>query len=410
MSEAVGGTGPQDPRSAPPPGSGSGKPAPHGSRAARTRGFTLFTVRGVPVRLDLSWFLIAGLVAYSYGSRMSNDIVALRGVDTPVIWGAAIVAALLFFASLLAHEFGHAITSLNRGIPVLGITLFLLGGVTESTREARRARDEFVIVGIGPFISLVLAAAFGLLFTALRDWPVPAAVVGYLAWTNLALAVFNVLPGYPLDGGRLLRSVLWMVTGRPHRATQWAARVGQVFAGLLLAGAAWGLLGLPLVGPRWFRIGVAVLSSVGLWGALIGFFLYRGATDAHRSARLKERWAGRRVRDVMGTVPPTLPPNASLAAVADVLGRKPSLLWPVGEPVRGLIRLQDLDAVTADRWATTAVADVAAAPDGRVIEADANLDRAARALVAAPEHQLVVVEGGRAVGLLTESLLVALDR
>ena len=385
-------------------------PAPHGSMAARTRGFTLFTVRGVPIRIDLSWLVIAGLVAWSFGSRMATEIVALADAGPVVIGTAALAATLLFFASLLAHEMGHAFTSLDRDIPVVGITLFLLGGVTESTKEAKTARDEFIIVGVGPFISLVLAAVFGLIYTTVTAFPAPAAVIGYLAWTNLALAVFNVLPGYPLDGGRLLRSILWMATGKPHTATRWAARVGQIFALLLVLGAAWGLLGWPLVGPGWVRFVIAVFASLGLWGGLIGFFLFRGASQAHGSARLRERLSGQRVRDVMGSAPPTLSPDATLAEVADGLARKPSLLWPIGEPVQGVIRLKDLDSITSDQWPTTRITRVASSAEGRVIDAEAGLDEAIRRLVAAAENQLVVTEQGRAVGLLTESLLAGFQR
>ena len=396
----------QPPTASVPPPPGGGQRRPRGSRTAHTRGFTLFRLRGVPIRIDLSWFLIAGIVAFTYGQRMSTDIAALRDAGPPVIIAAAAAASLLFFASLLAHELGHAFTSLDRNIPVAGITLFLLGGVTESTKEAERARDEFIIVGIGPFISLVLAASFGLLYTTVRQLPAPAAVMGYLAWTNLALAIFNVLPGYPLDGGRLLRSILWMITGKPHRATMWAARVGQVFAAGLIIGAAWGFLDLPLVGPRSFRIVVAVFASVGLWGGLIGLFLFRGATDAYRSSSLRQELSGRRVVDVMGTIPPTIPPNATLEQVADLLGRKPSLPWPVGDPPLAVVRLKDLDAVPSDRWAFTPVAAVASSIDDVVVDASLDLERAVRRLATAPERQLVVTNEGRAVGLLTESLLV----
>jgi Zn-dependent protease len=175
-------------------------------RGSFQRARTLFSLRGVPVRIDASWLLIAGLVAFLFYSRMSASLPELGTVALVL---AALAGSLLFFASLLAHELGHAFTSLDRGIPVFGITLFLMGGVTESTREAARARDEFVIVGIGPFISLVLAGLFGLLHLPLEGIQPVATVVGYLAWTNLLLAVFNLVPGYPLDGGRLLRSVLW---------------------------------------------------------------------------------------------------------------------------------------------------------------------------------------------------------
>jgi Zn-dependent protease len=349
------------------------------------------------VRIDWSWLLIAGLVTYLFYTRMSAVLVG--DLPVPVIAIAAVAAALLFFASLLAHELGHAFTSLDRGIPVVGITLFALGGVTESTREARRARDEFVIVGVGPFISLVLAAVFGLAYTAAAPAQPFAVVLGYLAWANLLLAIFNLVPGYPLDGGRLLRSILWAVTGNPHRSTRWAARVGQVFAVALAGLGVWGLV-QPGGGP-----------FGGLWEILIGVFLFKGAADAHARARLRERLANLTAADVMGSVPPTLAAGRTLHdAILDVQQR-PSLLWPVGDPVSGAVSLEDFDGVRRADWWRTTVADVAHDAGAATIPAGASMDTVLERIVDAPRQMLVVVDGaGRAIGLLTPSLVTEPSR
>lgn len=373
--------------------------APAARRAERSAAFpgarTVFRVGGVPVRLDLSWLLIAGLVLWVFVSRFT-DLLGHLGWGPLLAAGAA--AALAFFASILAHELGHALASVERDVPVTGITLFLLGGVTESTREPRRARDEFVIVGIGPFVSLVLAAAFGLAHTAFADVAPVAVVTGYLAWTNLLLAIFNVLPGYPLDGGRLLRSVLWGATGDAHRATRWAARVGQAFA-------------LALVGlGGWVLLGSARTGLGGIWEILIGLFLLRGATDAYRQARERERLTGHRVGELMGSVSETLPAHASLADVVERLEQRPSVPWPVGAPVQGVLRHADLDRVPAERWSAVRVADLAAPTDETTVRADAPLEHALALLAAAPGQVLVVLDDeGRAVGVLTPSLLGGLQ-
>lgn len=372
----------------PDPSRGPRRPDPTGSfRNART----IFSLRGIPVRIDWSWLLIAGLVVYLFYSRMDR---VLEDLTSPVVLGAAIVAALLFFASLLAHELGHAFTSLDRDIPVLSITLFALGGVTESTREARRARDEFVIVGIGPFISLVLAALFGLAFTAVTPHQPFAVVFGYLAWANLLLAIFNLVPGYPLDGGRLLRSVLWGLTRNPHRSTRWAARVGQLFA-LALAGLGiWALLR-----PEGGAFG-------GLWEIVIAVFLFKGAADAHARAKLRERLSHLTAGDLMGSVPRALPAHQTLhEAVVDVQER-PSLLWPVGDPVVGVVSLADFDGVRRADWWRTQLVDVAHGADTSTITADASMELVLDLIVDAPGQMLVVVDGaGRAIGLLTPSLV-----
>ncbi|MPZ88418.1 MAG: hypothetical protein GEU81_10140 [Nitriliruptorales bacterium] len=355
---------------------------------------TLFHVRGIPVRADVSLLLMAGLVIFIvYGQLTRPAGGPLLGQSTTVVIVAAAAYALLFFASILAHEFGHAFTSLDRDIPVLGITLFALGGVTESAREADRARDEFVIVGIGPFISLLLAAAAGLLYVLFEPYQVPAAVLGYIAWTNLLLAIFNLVPGYPLDGGRLLRSVLWAITRRPHRATRWAARVGQVFA-----------LSLILIGIAGF-LRLDVLPIGGLWEALIGFFLLRGATDAHRRARVRERLAERTVRQLMGSVPPTLAANLAVGEAVEQVSSRPSLLWPVGSPLVGAVTLAQLDRVPDGAWPTTTVADVAFPADQVTIDADASMDKALDRIADAPGNMLLVMNGTTPIGLLTPSLV-----
>ncbi len=370
-------------------------PRPSRPDGASSRAWTLGSLRGVPVRVDRSLALIAALIAYQFYARLD---VVLSGRGPGVVLTAALAASVLLFASILAHEIGHAVTSLNRGIPVASITLFALGGVTESTREAASPRDEFVIVGIGPFISLVLGAAVRAAHPAVAPLPPVAAVTGYLAWTNVLLAIFNVVPGYPLDGGRLLRALLWGISGRPHAATRWAARVGQAFAILLIA---WSL--------RAF-IGAGGGGFGGLFNILIGSFLLRGATDAHRRARMRERLAARTVGDVMGSVPPTLPAQLSLAQALPQVQERPSLLWPVGTPLVGAVTLEQFDAVAADTWPATTLGEVAQPADAVTVDVAVSLDAALDRLVAAPGAMLVVVDGGQPVGLLTLSLVSDLLR
>lgn len=360
-----------------------------GFRSART----LFSVRGVPVRAEGSLLLIAGFLVYLFYGRLQAS---LGDLPTVVVLLSALAATLLFFASVLAHEIGHAVTSLDRGIGVRSITLFALGGVTESVREADRARDEFVIVGIGPFVSLVLAAVFGILATVLDGVRPLDAITGYLGWTNLALAIFNIVPGYPLDGGRLLRALLWGITGRPHRATRWAARVGQAFAGLLIAAGAWLFL----------RQATGGLD--GVWEVIIGLFLLRGATESHRRARVRERLGQRTARDVMGSVPPTLAGDLTLAEAVEQLQQRPSLLWPVGRPLVGGLRLDQIDAVPANEWVRTTVGSVAEPAERVAVDGGMAMDLALDRLAAAPGNMLLVVDDGHAVGLLTPSLVTGL--
>ncbi len=358
---------------------------------------TLFRVRDIPVRVDASLLLMGVLVVVAFAPRYGN---LLGDLGMPVVVLSSVAFAVLFFASILVHELGHAFASLDRGIPVAGITLFALGGVTESTREAERAGDEFVIVGIGPFMSLVLAALFGLVYTLVEPFRPAAAVAGYLAWANLGLAIFNVLPGYPLDGGRLLRSILWSATGQPHRATRWAARVGQVFAIALIVWGAADFLGYPLT----VQVGPVALGG-SLWNAFIGLFLLRGATEAYRRAEVRERLAARTVRQLMGSVPPAIPADLPVGQAVGVVQTRPSLLWPVGPPLSGAVTLEQLDRVPSTAWSTTPVGAVALPLDDITVEADERVDDVIERLAGAPGAMLLVIDRGSVVGLLTPSLV-----
>lgn len=370
--------------------------------------WTLAHVRNVPVYAGPSLLALMGLfIFYSGRDFVTRPLFS----DTPsAAWVAAAAATVVFIASILAHEVGHAVTSLDRGVEVRSITLFLLGGVTESLGEPRSARDEIVIVGIGPLISLLLAAGFGLAVRALPDFSAAELIAGYLAWLNGAMAVFNLVPGYPLDGGRLLRAVLWLATSSRNRATRLAAGVGQAFASLLLLGAVLELLvalldldGVPFFEPRPVWVAAQVLAGLGLWGGLIGVFLLRASSDARGVAVRRERLARRRVGDLMGGVPPTVPHGARLDEIAVRLQQRPSVLWPVGRPLIGAVRLGDLDAVPRDRWDRTRIEDVAAR-DVFIAE-DLPMDEAVDRLARARDRMLIVVRDGEPVGLLTPSLV-----
>jgi Zn-dependent protease len=223
---------------------------------------TVLRIGGVDVRVDSSWFVIAALVTWSFWARFEG------GRDTPVALAMAIAAAALFFGSVLAHEVAHALEARHRGIEVRSITLYLFGGATETASEARRPGDEFAVTAVGPWTSLVLGCAFGLLAYAAdrADASAVGEVAALLAWVNLVLAFFNLLPGAPLDGGRILDSIVWRVTGDHERARRVATGAGR-------------LLGFALVG---LGVAEALLVSDGLlggvWLAFIGWFLVQAAT------------------------------------------------------------------------------------------------------------------------------------
>lgn len=358
-------------------------------------------VRGVPVYIGPSVLVLAGLFTWWLGREFA---VRPALIEQPALaWTTAAVTTVLFLGCIFLHEVGHAVTSLDRDVEVRSISLFLLGGVTESVGEPHTARDEVVIVGIGPLISLVIGAAFGLLVLVLPDSSVPELVAGWLAWLNVAMAVFNLVPGYPLDGGRLLRAVLWLATSSRYRATRAAAGVGQVFAGMLILGAVLSLVDLSGVEPRPVRITLAIVSALGLWGGLIGVFLLRSSVEAYRAARLRERLGRTRVRDLMGSVPPTVPADVNLDELVVRLQQRPSILWPVGRPLLGGVKLEDLDQVPRDAWPRTSVSRVVS--HDVFVDADTPMDEALDLLSVARDRMLIVVRHGEPVGLLTPSLV-----
>lgn len=248
------------------------------------RGFKLLTVAGIPITVDLSWFVIFFLVAWSAGDLFR---LWLPQASMPLVLGLGGVAALLLFTSVLLHELAHSLVALMKGLKVEGITLFIFGGVSQMAREPDTPTDEVQIAVAGPALSfalagLCLAAYLGSLSLEVE---LVSALFLYLCLVNLALGTFNLVPAFPLDGGRVLRAWLWNESRSFTRATMAAARVGKILAITLMA------VGLLLA------ISTATIS--GLWWVLIGMFLHRAAGSSGEHARVKESLSGITVAHVM---------------------------------------------------------------------------------------------------------------
>lgn len=252
------------------------------------RGIQLFRAFDISVQLDYSWFLFFALVTWTFGSiYLPQQEPALAG---SVRWLLAVAAALLLFFSVLFHEMSHAITSNRLGFPIKKITLFIFGGVAHMKSEPDDPKVEFKVAAAGPLSSLFLAAAFYLLAmvaTAANVFPA-ALVFSTVGWLNLWLAAFNMVPGFPLDGGRLLRAAFWWKTGNLKRATNIAARLGEGFAYFLMA-----LGAVSLFGGRagWIP---------GIWNILIGIFLKTAAEQSYQHVLMEEVLQGIKVSEIMG--------------------------------------------------------------------------------------------------------------
>lgn len=232
---------------------------------------------GIPIYVAPTWFLVAALITYFFAPRVQDE---LPGIG---LWrfGVAFAFAVLLYVSVLVHELSHSVVAVRLGLPVRRISLHFLGGVSEIEKEPRTPGHEFVVAFAGPLLSLLLAGIGYLLWRATAGSPVINVLIGALTWANLLVAIFNLLPGLPLDGGRMLRAVVWKISGRPMTGTLVAAWVGR---GLAVA-----IVLLSVVSSYTTRsTGGSGFVSV-LWGVLIGSFVWMGATQAMRVAQVRER-------------------------------------------------------------------------------------------------------------------------
>jgi Zn-dependent protease len=364
-------------------------PAP---RTSAPGGIFLGRVLGIELYLDYSWFLIAALITFSLSQHVFPT--HLPGLSIHAYIALAVLAMLLFFASLLLHELGHSVVSQREGIPVHRITLLFIGGIAELSKEPTGPRAELKIALGGPVVTLLLVFLFGIAGVASAAFSIGAAAVlfAWLCQVNLALLIFNAIPGYPLDGGRVLRALLWLRSGNLRRATYLSSRAGVAFSWVLIA----------------FSIWLLMLSQ---WNAFlflfIAFFLRHAAEAGYAQTVQEELLAGVRVRDIMTkepvTIPATLPANL---AVDDYFLASHHLAFPVCDEdraFRGLLRLDFLKRVPREKWPFTSVLDIAidGGGDDLKITAEESASEAMKRLLQPTQGRLAVLEDGKVVGIIT---------
>ncbi len=354
-------------------------------------------ILGVEVKIDYSWFLIFALLTWSLASMEYPS--ALRGLSSAEYWGMALATAVLFFSSVLAHELAHSRVSMANGVPVHDITLFVFGGAAQISEEPRRARDEFWMALVGPLMSLALAFTFGVLGFVLRASP-PGLVAIWLMRVNLILAVFNLIPGFPLDGGRVFRSILWAWTRNLVLATRIATMVGQLVAYAFI----------------FFGAYQALTGSLfnGLWIAFIGWFLNNAATASYRQLTLREMLKGHTVKEVMTVECAHVPPNLTLDVLVDQMvlpmGRR---CFPVAVDghVQGLVTIHSIKEVPRDRWKETRTQE-AMIPwaNLRSVGPEDALSDVLERMVAEDVNQFVVMVGDEWQGMIARDNLLAFIR
>jgi Zn-dependent protease len=313
-------------------------------------GLRIARVFGIPIYLHPTWLLIFALITLSLATQFSQQHPHWSRTQH---WGLGILTSLFFFASVLFHELSHSVVALHYRIPVVSITLFVFGGVARIGREPSSAKQEFNIAIAGPLSSYFLAAAFWLVKSSFPSLEVLGALAFWLAWVNFGLATFNLVPGFPLDGGRIFRAIVWGATHNFERATRVAARSGQLIAyAMIILGAV-------------IALGGSLIN--GIWLAFIGWFLLTAAQESVAQVAIRGALAGLRAADVMSQEVPTIGREISLEAYGhEVLrtGRRCHLVVSDGQ-LLGMMNVHALNRVPREEWPVTSV-QAAMLPPGKV--------------------------------------------
>lgn len=354
--------------------------------------YTLFTFMGFRVRANVSWLFLALLVTWSLAAGFFPA--TYPDLRTGVYWAMGLVGMIGLFFSLLFHEFSHSLVARRRGMEISGITLFLFGGVAEMQAEPPDPKSEFWIAIVGPASSVLLAGIFFVMAMVMEAQGLPSHIFGvasYLAFINIVLAVFNMVPGYPLDGGRILRSALWGWKGDIRWATRWASGAGQAF-GLVLVG-----LGI-----------LAVLAGNfvgGMWWFLIGLFVRGAASAAYQQLLVQQALQGEKVRRFMAKEPVTVPPETSVHDfIENYLYKYDYDVFPItgnGKLV-GCASLRQAKTVPRESWNDVRVGDICEeCGDTNTVDAAADASDALAKMQKSHNGRLMVTERNTLVGVLT---------
>ncbi|HEX9724400.1 MAG TPA: site-2 protease family protein [Vicinamibacteria bacterium] len=368
---------------------------PQGVAQLRRTGIHLFRIAGIDIQIDFSWFIVFALVVWS----LSSGYFPSQYPDQPtaIYWTVGVVAAILFFLSILLHELAHSMVAIREGIEIPSITLFIFGGVSRLGEEARDPWTEFRIAVVGPLSSFALAGAFWSM-EAVLSGAMPTLVTTvfeYLAMINLLLGLFNLVPGFPLDGGRLLRAFVWWRTGSVTRATRVASDVGKGFAIVLM------ILG-----------GVQIFAGQllgGAWLLFIGMFLRSVAEQGYQELVVRQSLEGIDVEDVMMRDVVAVSPDITLRQLVDDYFLKHGFRgFPVvknGRPI-GMIRIEDVARIGRNELERTTVnSTMTALDEAHRIAPDAPLSEALKKMSFDGVGRLIVMRGDEMQGILTKEWL-----
>jgi Zn-dependent protease/CBS domain-containing protein len=369
--------------------------------------FRLFRIAGIDIGIHFTWIFI--FVFFSWSLAEAYFPSAYPGFSTWTYWITGIISTLLIFVSVLIHEMAHSLVARSRGLPVSSITLFILGGVSNLEEEPSQPSVEFNMAIVGPATSIILAIVFWLVTSAVMGRIIPisdmfvgipnatlvTAVIGYLAVINLFLGAFNLIPGFPLDGGRVLRSIIWGSTGDLAKATNIAGIVGQAFG--------WILIGLGVFFIFWASL------FTGLWLAFIGWFLNSSADASRKEIALRERLSVVKVRDLIGPEPQTIEPQTTITEmVSNVFNRHHGRAVPVCKDgqLMGIVTISDVKGVPQERWSNITVEQIMTSEPLYSVSPDDNVYTALKMVTQHNINQVLIKQGEKCAGMLSRADII----
>ncbi|MFM6057762.1 MAG: site-2 protease family protein [Microcystis aeruginosa] len=311
---------------------------PHNWRRYKMNGnIRVGNLFGIPFYINPSWFFVLGLITLTYGGELSQ----FRELTGIMPWLLGFLAAILLFASVVAHELGHSFVAIAQGIEVKSITLFLFGGLATLGRESKTPLEAFLVAIAGPLVSLLLFGIFLIIGLNISLNAPLAAILSLLAYINLALGLFNLIPGLPLDGGNILKAIVWQVTGNPNKGVLFASRFGQFFGWLAIVIGALSILGITQFGS--------------FWTLLIGIFLLQNAGFSAQSAKVQDFLSRYSAKDVISPNSPVVPINLTLREFANnyVIGKQQWSKFLVTDSegkLLGVINVEELKTIPTSQW------------------------------------------------------------
>lgn len=372
-------------------------------------GFKIFKIFGIDIRIDWSWLIILGLVTWNLSAVFGQ---AHPDWDALMRWGIAFVAAILFFASVLAHELAHSLVARATGVPVHNITLFLFGGVSNIQRDPPSPGAEFLIAVVGPITSIVLGVVFFILSGVSMPQvnvenitpgeivaglgPLPTLLL-WLGPVNVLVGLFNLIPGFPLDGGRILRSIFWGITNNLRKATRWASWVGRGVAYLMIGSGIVMIFGvqIPILGTGFIN---------GLWLIFIGWFLNNAALQSYRRMMIQDVLEGVTVQRMMRRDIPTVNDGIRVDELVHThIMNSDDYAFPVleGNNLAGIVTLDDVRKVPREDWPQTTVKSIMTPFEKLTLTSpDEEAAEAFNKLTTSDFRQLPVVSGKELLGLL----------